>query len=553
MVSATPAPERPTSPVVRILCCAVVAGLVLAANWLILDFDWLLFDDDINILTNPHLGRGAASSLAWAFQDFDYIRRYLPLGWVGFYALLGIDGYNATVFHTASWLLMAINAVLAFLVFERLLLSRTQPVAGAGAATLRIVVAAAIAALAWSLHPLRAENAAWISGLLYLGGATFALTAVLLHLQSLAGGTNERARRLGGALCYLASLLVYPVFLALPAVLLWRGLCIAPQRMRAFREEFRRLTGWWLATGFALGLNLFARIHASDTFAAPNEFAPGGVGERGLVAIRATLHYVARTVWPGEVSPFYGLADQLLKPSGQRIALCVVGVAAIVLLALKSTRRPTLAWSLAGLISLLPFLGQLGYDFHANDRYAILWLAIWAAAAAMWLAQLQAKPWRLAVAGVGLLLLGLDYGRALPNWENTRTLQAKIDAVTAARPHPKMSFSRRALALWWLGETEESARCLREGLARFPASPSLAAAKTLLEEIDPAWRQRVGNRKGIPPLAMLHYDLGRTWQQRAQLPAARAHYLRALALAPTFDEARSAYEKLTLAATAGKP
>ncbi|MEO5960076.1 MAG: hypothetical protein ABIZ49_11550, partial [Opitutaceae bacterium] len=97
--------------------------------------------------------------------------------------------------------------------------------------------------------------------------------------------------------------------------------------------------------------------------------------------------------------------------------------------------------------------------------------------------------------------------------------------------------------------TEESARCLRDGLARFPASPSLAAAKTLLDELDPAWRLRVGDRRNIPPLAVLHYDLGRTWQQRAQLPAARAHYLRALALAPTFAEAERAYDEITLIPT----
>ncbi|MEO5961543.1 MAG: hypothetical protein ABIZ49_08585, partial [Opitutaceae bacterium] len=431
-----------------------IAGLVLAANWLILDFDWLLFDDDINILTNPNLGRGAMSSLAWAFQDFDYIRRYLPLGWVGFYALLGIDGYNATAFHTASWLLMGLNAVLAFFVFERLVRAPNDSTAGGSTgSSIRAVVAASLAALAWSLHPLRAENAAWISGLLYLGSATFALFAVLLHLQAVESEIHSRRLRVGGAVCYLASLLVYPVFLALPAVLLWRALCVAPPRLRAFREEFARLAGWWIATAFAFGLNVFARINAPETFAAPNEFAPGSLFTRGLVAIRATLHYASRTIWPGEVAPFYGLTDQLLKPNEQRIALCALGVGAIVLLARKTTHLRVLAWSAAGIMTLLPFLGQLGHDFHANDRYAILWLAVWATAVATWLAQPGAKPWRLAVAGAGLALLARDYGRALPHWKDTGTLQAKIDAVTAAKPHPKMSFSRRALVLWWLGET----------------------------------------------------------------------------------------------------
>lgn len=74
----------------RWFAVALSAVIVLAVNYPVLDFDWLMFDDDINILVNPHLGSRAVESVQWAFENVDYMRRHLPLGWLMFAGLLAV-------------------------------------------------------------------------------------------------------------------------------------------------------------------------------------------------------------------------------------------------------------------------------------------------------------------------------------------------------------------------------------------------------------------------------------------------------------------------------
>jgi tetratricopeptide (TPR) repeat protein len=543
--SGSPDRARPALGARRFVWLLAIVVIVLAVNRSVLGFDWLLFDDDINILVNPFLGRGAPSSILWAFQNVDYMRRYLPLGWLGFDALLAVDGYNAAVFHAASWILTGLNAALAFLVFEKLCRSfHSDPEATAPTrSAAQRCASAALAALLWSLHPLRAENAGWISGLLYLGSTTWALAAVLLYLRAYEPRALSPRRgplALAGALCYLASLLVYPVFLALPALLAWRAAWADRQWWPALKLELRRLATWWLAAGFALAMNVFARLTASDAYAPVGSLAPAGAAGSVRTACAACLHYLVRTVWPGHVAVFYGPATLLFSRAALWGAAAVLVIAGIFLLAKRATRRPTLAWTGAALISLSPFLAQLGGDFHASDRYAVLWLAVWCAGVALLGARLRGNKMRsaCAVLGAGALAAFLPlYREALANWKNTAAVQAAIDRSTAGHPDVAMSFARPAIAFWWLGDQAESARRLREGLRLFPSAPRLAETEKTLREFSARWRERVGAHTEIPPLAVLHCDLGRAWQAQGEARAAAAHFARAVTLAPGYAEA----------------
>jgi hypothetical protein len=58
-----------------------------------------------------------------------------------------------------------------------------------------------------------------------------------------------------------------------------------------------------------------------------------------------------------------------------------------------------------------------------------------------------------------------------------------------------------------------------------------------LAELQSRWLARVGARRHIPPLAVLHVDLGSAWQARGEQAAAKAHFARAATLAPDYEEA----------------
>ena len=525
---------------------ALLSGvIVLAVNFPVLDFDWLIFDDDINILVNPHLGMRATESVQWAFENVDYMRRYLPLGWLMFAGLLAVDGYSAPVFHAAGWVLTALNTVLIYFVFEKLCRKFAGGSADAqrrGARRWTCAPATAFTALLWSLHPLRVENAAWISGLLYVASTNLALGAVLLYLRSLEGASHDTVlTRTAAAVLYLGSLLVYPVFLSLPAVLVCGSLAFSRGSViLEIGAALRRTAAWWLAAAFCGGMNTFARATASAAYVSPDTNDAFNVAEVFAQTSRALGHYVAQTLWPGDVAAFYGAADNWLEGGRSGIATAFVFVVAATLLAFRSSRRPVTCWLVASAAAVAPFLAQMDATFHPSDRYTVLWLAVWLTPLGLVAASARGKlasSATLAVLALAFIGLGGSYREALPNWKNTASLQASIDRKTAAAPSVQFNFARAATASWWLGDQAGAQSKLQAGAARFPNHPAMGAARDTLNDFDRRWRQRVGNQVEIPPLAVLHVDLGRSWLGRGEPAAAAAHFMQALRLAPEYREA----------------
>jgi hypothetical protein len=517
------------------------AIVVLAVNAPILDFDWLIFDDDINVLVNPHLGARAGESARWAFENVDYMRRYLPLGWLLFWALLGVAGYNAPAFHAAAWVLTAFNTILLCLVFEALCRKHERHCTlSCERAGRRRIAGCAFAALIWTLHPLRVENAAWISGLLYVGSTALALVAVLLMLRSLdSRAPGASPARIGGCLCYLGSLLVYPVYLSLPAVLACGAVAMsASSVITALRQVIRWTAGWWLAAAFSCAMNVFARVTASGAYAMD---APTPRAAQTLADLcRAVAHYVAETVCPCEIAAYYGGSESWVGGAWGWVLVSVFFVVIVAFLANASARRPVACWLSAALLALAPFLAQTDGSFHPSDRYAVLWLAIWLAPVAIALARpVGGRAWltRAIIAAVALLTVGWNYRRTLPNWRDTWALQASIDRKTRAAPSVQFGFARAAVAFWWLGDHAAAQGKLEHAARRFRGHPAHVTARDTLNELAPRWRQRVGARLDTPPLAVLHVDLGRSWLERGERAAAAAHFARALRLAPNYPEA----------------
>lgn len=522
----------------RALAAACVAAVVLTANKAVLGFDWMFFDDDINILLNPNLGGFNHETFAWIFTNIDYVRRYLPLGWCGFDALLVIDGYNAGVFHTASWVFTGLNGALAVFVFDALLRQGPETAAPSPAAAGRRLAAATFAALLCSLHPFRAESAGWISGLLYLTATTCAGLAILIHVSAPA---VSRWRQILGSLTYLASLFIYPVFLVLPAVMTWRAAWGEKNgRWSRIRLEAKNLTGWWLSAALAFGINGYALYTASGPYRGVALMERFGFFERCDYAIKTYLHYIAHTVWPENSSVFYGSTPHLLKNGHASLVLGVVLPIVLGLLLWRKTRDQAVVAMVALFLSLSLLLGLMEPEFHAGDRYAVLWLGIVALILARVLMLPNARPvfvskWVAALA-MGAALWSV-YPGALAPWRSFATMQKRIDEVTQDWAHPSMSYARPAVVFWLLGDRDESARRLRDGLARFPDSPLLREAEKEISRLEIRWRARIGTRTSIPPVAVMHSDIGMGWLQRGQRAPAAAHFKRAFQLAPEFTEA----------------
>src|SRR5687768_7415748 len=77
-------------------------------------FDFVAWDDEYNILVNPHLGPPAPENLAWMFTDQSYMRRYVPFGWLGFAIAYAFSGLSPFAYHFGNLLLHTTNALLLY-------------------------------------------------------------------------------------------------------------------------------------------------------------------------------------------------------------------------------------------------------------------------------------------------------------------------------------------------------------------------------------------------------------------------------------------------------
>src|SRR3954454_2161763 len=76
--------------------------------------EFVEWDDDINIYNNPHLEGLTSENVTWMLTDSNYVRRYIPLGWLGWGIERAIFGLSPVSHHVGNVLLHGIKAVLVF-------------------------------------------------------------------------------------------------------------------------------------------------------------------------------------------------------------------------------------------------------------------------------------------------------------------------------------------------------------------------------------------------------------------------------------------------------
>ncbi len=516
----------------------LLAALQLYANRGVLDHDWVYFDDDINVVLNPHLTGGTADTWSWAWTDVTYNRRYMPLGWLMFDTLFRIGGLNPAVYHAASWLLAAANTITLLLIIRKFIAPRNQEGSPPSGWT---DVCATLAAAFFSLHPLRAEITGWASALVYQGSTFLASLAVLAAFPTRQTAGRSTTEWLG-RLLFLLSLLLYPVCIGLPVLLI-----LAAGAMHATEGSRSAGTAIWSATRrYAVWLLLAAAVGVVNVFAAATSRTFSAIDGLQHYTLAARLgrsaailgHLLGQLVWPGLTSPFYG--DLGAAPALHRLFIpLTLAVALVAFLLWRRTRWTALSFALLLLGSVAPFIGLLDRGQTANDRYAFMPLAVVAVGVAS-LAVRAASPRTRLLVGFGLgaatILTMPLYRGALAAWRDTDTLQARVDAVTAARPDARLSFARPAMHGFLSGRYAESQQRLRAGFARFGPDPELVAAARFIEETRTSLTGSAANPK-MPPYAYVHFELAKKHEAAGHAFAAKAHqeYARGLMIGSAED------------------
>ena len=201
------------------LLTALVAVTTFAVFLPALANGWAEFQDDgINFLQNEAYRGLGPQQLLWSFRTF-LLGVYQPLAWILLEVQYVVFGMAPSGYHFTSILLHTINAVILTVLLSAIL-RRCPGLAESGNAS-SIPASAGLAALLFSVHPLRVETVAWTSCQPYLPCAGFAMLATLVYLQRDGSrGLRQVALLVAASLLYVASLLCKAASLPLPLVFL---------------------------------------------------------------------------------------------------------------------------------------------------------------------------------------------------------------------------------------------------------------------------------------------------------------------------------------------
>jgi len=174
----------------RAIACAALFACTLGVYSPLRFAGFVNYDDPLYVTANAEVRRGLTwAGVVWAFTTSE-TGTWHPLTWLSHMAVVSVAGLDPAWHHLANVLLHAANAVLLLLVLER----------ASGS-----LLASALAAFLFALHPLHVESVAWIAERKDVLSAFFGLLAVAAWIRYTRA--PSAARYLLVALSLAASLL----------------------------------------------------------------------------------------------------------------------------------------------------------------------------------------------------------------------------------------------------------------------------------------------------------------------------------------------------------
>ncbi len=546
---------------IPIVVAAIAAFAPIASN------GFINIDDDAGFLNNTHLTGLTLANIRWACTSTQ-IDAYQPLPRLLYLVESAAWGVDPRGYHVVSLLLHAsVGVALYFLILGLIRRARPEP---APENPWRLPIAAAIAATAFVVNPLRTEVVAWAICQAYLPCALFAILSISAYLRSADGGPMRRAWLIGSVLLYAGSLACYQNPIGLPLVLI--VLDGYPLRRIASRGEFGRRVVEKIPF-FAISL-VFAAVAVSARRhdLGISALVEGGLGSRILQASYAACFYVIKTFLPTGLCHAYPLRGQveLSRPAFFLGLLGVVGVTGAAFALRK--RKPAIAAAWAGyLLILAPNSGLVkSISVVAADRYSYLATAALAPLLAVGLDWGLGKGRKrvLAVAAASVLIwVGMTRAQCLhwrdsvELWSHAMSLQQEPDAFfevglgralgdagrwAEARPHlaeavqlsPGYGYARSKYGQALLSEGEfaeaqaELAEAVRMDPGDYEARTNLGFALSNCRRLPEAEEQFAEVVRILPGLVGARTNLGAVLIEQGKAAEAEPHFAEAVRLDP---------------------
>ena len=504
--------------------------------------DFVAFDDNIYVYRHPFVRQGlTADGVRWAFGadllfESPHADYWMPVTVLSRMLDVEVFGLDPAAHHAVNAAFHALNAVLVFLMLERLTGARGRSV---------------LAAAAFAVHPLTVESVAWVSERKNVLSGMFWMLAVLAYARYVK--TRSRRAYVGVFALMALGLMAKPTAVTLPLVLL----VLDGWPLGRFRRDWRTIARLALEKAPLLALSLASSAVtllalSRGAHLTPVDSVP--LPSRMANAVWSLVTYARQVVWPTRLAVLYPHAGAL---PGWRTAAALAVIAAAAWLVLRRGRdRPYLATGLAwSVLPLVPVLGliQSGQQSHADRFFYIPLVGVgivlaWGAAD---LARATPAARGIVVAAaVGLLAAWTVLTRAqVERWRSTVSLFAHAVAVT---DDSHVAHHNLATALAFAGDLAGAARHGAEAVrikpdyveARSALGVTLARQGRLREALE---HQREAVRLA-PSSADAHFNLGVVWARLGRPAEAEASYAEAVRLAPALAVAHYNWGNLLAAA-----
>jgi protein O-mannosyl-transferase len=436
--------------------------------------DFVNWDDPANFLSNQGYRGFQWDQLRWMFSS-TLLGHYIPLTWLTFGINYAVDGMHPRGYHLANVLLHAVNAGLAFLVARWLLAAAF----GAGRQTAGITWGAAMAALAFGVHPLRAESVAWITERRDVLCGFFYLLAVLAYLRGSDGGKRIAGKwQILSLVALVAALLSKAMAMTLPLTLLlldiyplgrWRRL----GWKAVLREKIPHAT--------VAGIGAMVAVIAVSWGAAWTGYDVYGPGARSAMVSYSLWFYPSRLAWPVGLSPLYELPARVdafqwtfLGPT-----LAVTAVTGVLVALRRAFPAGLTAWVHSAIV-LAPVSGAVHAGHHlVHDRYSYLsglGFALLAGSGLTWVIDRwhrgQLGPVPAAAATAAAILIVAGWGSAA--WRQTEIWLSSENLWRAAvRAQPECATCHNNLGAVLAGVAQAGSPRLLEAERHFHAAMKL--------------------------------------------------------------------------------
>ncbi|MBA3015886.1 MAG: tetratricopeptide repeat protein [Proteobacteria bacterium] len=539
-----------------VLVVAVVYGRVVG-------FEFLDYDDNLNVYENPLLSNISASNLLRFWQK-PFEGLYIPLTYTVWALLTKISSFlpgshdrifNPQLFHAANLLVHAANTVVLFSLLRVVVKSYWPAVGGA---------------LLFALHPLQVESVAWVTGFKAVLYGFFSLMTLLLYVlhgnERETGASSSSGQWLLFYLasfgCFVSAMLTMPSAVVLPLV---AGIIAIVLMARPWRVVVRELIPW---------LVLVAPVALVTKGAQPDiqqVFLPT-LGQRFLVAGDTLSFYLGKFLFPFRLGPDYGRTPELVL--GDTPWVYLTGLAPYLLAGILLWRcRNAWVWAAVGIfvVVLAPVLGFLSFTFQdmstVADRYCYLamigpavfcgwalcrWPGRWVVIAPFIIILItfavisaaQTRHWRdsfvfntyaLSVNPRSWLAfhnLGLWY------FENGQmdTAIAHYERALALKPNSFKAYNNLGMIYDRLGQKDKAIESYKKALLIKPNYPlvcnNIAVIYKGLKRYDEAFSYYQKALALDPEFAEVHANLGNLYRVLGKAEDAVASYRQALALRP---------------------